>query len=440
MARPFFSLSDSEFKDDIRKRLNQRSTVEIVISAVLHLNVITVLAIALAANGLTLHATTLYVAVAFSFVGMSAINEIIFKKVFFSSFVSGFFEFISICCVILVNVHFNNQVAPIVVVISICMVTFLTLPIAIRSFGASLSSRLCIIASCVSYIVLYDSSDEKIVYSVFPLVVLFFTVAAISYWLYIRQVILVHKQIESEHLKSVVDQKNTFLIEARNKLKNEHEIRDKLIRHIGHDLRQPINTLSYSLFNMEKVSSVEAQYEQMSIAKKSIDAANYLIEDILQISSYQKKHIHTNAELFLVGELFDLLRREYTSIADIHGIHLAVKPCSLRVKSDVRLVGRILRNFLSNAVRHSQASRIVLGARRRRDYVEIQVLDGGEGIPADLQGYLFEEFLTQYKKTQSDSLGLGLSIAKNLADACGARVDISTKEGEGTCCSLLLPY
>ena len=439
MAKHFFSLADSDFKEAILQSLDQRSSIVIIISAVLYVNVVSVLAVALAANSLPVNSTAIYLAVAFSFIVSSAFIETFFPSHVFSRLIASFFESMAIISSLMVNAYSIKQVSPAILVVSICMVTFMSLPISVRSFRYLVFSKGSIVLACIVYIFLYNQHTIKFVYIIFPLIIVFFLMVVIIYWLYIRQVVLLNQQFEANELKNLLNIKNKSLKEARDKLKREHDIRDKMIRHIGHDLRQPINTLSYSLFNMGKTSLNDSQIEHLDIAKISVDTANYMIEDILQISTYQKDDVKAVNEPFAVDELLKILQREYQSIAHVKGISLSVNPCSLVIEADIRLVSRILRNFLSNAIRHSQSDKIVVGARRRRQSVDILVMDQGVGVPSNLQMHLFNEFFSQTVAHNEGSFGLGLSIAQNLANACNAHIALDTKEGRGTTCILSLP-
>ena len=438
MAKVFFSLADSEYKDIIAKKTNRRSTAEVIISAVLYFNIVTILGVSLAADGMSVNSVTLYLIVAYILILCSSASEIYSSGNVFGLVLTSLFEASAIVSAIIININDASQASPVFVVTSICAVTFLTLPISIRAFNLLIFNKGCIVIACIVYAFIYGDKTTKVVYIIFPLIIAFFIIIAINYWFYIRQVILLHQQTEATHLKNLIDEKNTSLEEARDKLKREHGIRDKMIRHISHDLRQPINTLNYSLFNLDKTTLNQSQSQKIDIAQKSIDTANYLIEDILQISTYQKHDIDVNLEFFRIQNLFDTLHREYQNIAELHEIKLVILPCSVVVHSDLRLISRIMRNFLSNAFRHSQTKIILIGARRRKGFVDIQVIDQGVGISVDQQAHLFEEFTSTENSKASDSFGLGLSIASNLAKACEAVVKIHANEGKGTTCTLRL--
>jgi signal transduction histidine kinase len=91
--------------------------------------------------------------------------------------------------------------------------------------------------------------------------------------------------------------------------------------------------------------------------------------------------------------------------------------CSSLVRSDPALLERIIRNFVSNAVRYTDRGGIVVGCRQRSAAVRIEVLDSGRGIPADKHREIFQEFcqLDNPERDRRNGLGLGLAIVDRVA-------------------------
>lgn len=79
-------------------------------------------------------------------------------------------------------------------------------------------------------------------------------------------------------------------------------------------------------------------------------------------------------------------------IAEEQEIHFSTVPSSLYVNSDIKLLRRVIQNFLTNAFRYSPKGRVVLGVRRAGDEVQIQVWDNGVGVEPSKQQLIFEEF------------------------------------------------
>jgi len=98
-------------------------------------------------------------------------------------------------------------------------------------------------------------------------------------------------------------------------------------------------------------------------------------------------------------------------------------------------LAQILRNLVSNAIRHTDpAGRITVRARGEKSGVAIEVADNGSGIAAEHLPNIFERFYRAdpSRGRQSGGAGLGLSIVKHLTEAQGGTVAVASAPGEGT--------
>ncbi len=115
------------------------------------------------------------------------------------------------------------------------------------------------------------------------------------------------------------------------------------------------------------------------------------------------------------------------------GLELRFVPTKLAIRTDRRLMRRLLQNLVSNAIKYTLKGRVLVGCRRARDGVRIEVWDTGLGIPADRQRAVFEEFrrLDQGARV-ARGLGLGLSIVERLSRVLGHPVGLNSRPGEGS--------
>jgi len=110
------------------------------------------------------------------------------------------------------------------------------------------------------------------------------------------------------------------------------------------------------------------------------------------------------------------------------------------VRSDRRLLRRLLQNLVSNAVKYTPQGRVLIGCRRRQGRLRVDVYDTGLGIPQSKQRAIFNEFhrLDQGAKV-ARGLGLGLSIVERIARVLDHRIELQSKPGQGSHFSVEAP-
>ena len=102
----------------------------------------------------------------------------------------------------------------------------------------------------------------------------------------------------------------------------------------------------------------------------------------------------------------------------------------------------MLQNLLSNALRYTREGRVLLGARRRPQGLELQVLDTGGGIPESEQVRIFEEFerLSNPVEADGEGLGLGLAIVKRYSEMLELPLSLRSEPGRGSVFAFIVPY
>ena len=114
----------------------------------------------------------------------------------------------------------------------------------------------------------------------------------------------------------------------------------------------------------------------------------------------------------------------------------------MMIESDLALLARVIRNFLSNAVRYTEHGRVLLGCRRRPHGLEIMVGDTGPGIPEQQREAIFLEFrrVNQPHSANSRGLGLGLAIVDRISSMLEQPVSLASRPGVGALFSITVPY
>ncbi|MFM5687900.1 sensor histidine kinase, partial [Aeromonas caviae] len=184
----------------------------------------------------------------------------------------------------------------------------------------------------------------------------------------------------------------------------------------------PLNAAK--LFTSSLLEMLPAAGEQARIARHiddALGATEDLITDLLDISRLEAGKFKAKKLDFVLRDLFDNLKAEFGVLAQAGGIHFSVVESKHAVHSDVRLLRRVLQNFLTNAFRYNPGGRVLLGCRRMGEKIRIEVWDNGPGIPQDKQEAIFDEFsrLDHSRTAKEQGLGLGLAIARGISQVLG---------------------
>ncbi len=229
------------------------------------------------------------------------------------------------------------------------------------------------------------------------------------------------------------------LREAKQDADRANLSKTKFLAAVSHDLLQPLNAARlFTSALQEQPSSSPALVRNVS---NSLDDVENLLGTLVDISKLDAGVIKADVAPFALSDLLDNLAAEYAHIADTEGLRLDYVPCSLKVRSDIQLLARILRNLLSNAIRYTPRGRVLLGCRRRGKRLLIEVWDTGIGIAADKRGEIFQEFKRGdvQRPDQDRGLGLGLAIVEKIAGILGHRIAVRSTPGKGSVFSIEVP-
>jgi len=208
----------------------------------------------------------------------------------------------------------------------------------------------------------------------------------------------------------------------------------------GHDILQPLNAARlYSSVLVNKL-----QEGDNSDLVQNIDAALGSVEDILgavlDISRLDTGGLKPEWTVFNLKDVLVPLVREFEPIAQDKGLQLRLVPTSLCVRSDRRLLRRLLQNLVSNALKYTSTGRVLIGCRRQADRVVIETHDTGMGIPDAQQQKIFQEFHRLDDGARiAKGLGLGLSIVERIGHVLDHTIDLRSTVGKGSCFSVSLP-
>ncbi|MGI9279289.1 MAG: hybrid sensor histidine kinase/response regulator [Endozoicomonas sp.] len=232
---------------------------------------------------------------------------------------------------------------------------------------------------------------------------------------------------------------NRELMRAKGQADRANRLRSRFFTAVSHDLMQPMNAARLFAASLESSVTDAQNQELIRHLGSSLKAAEELLKDLLDMSRLEAGQLIAEVREFPLSELLDPLKTEFERLAGEEGQVFRLVGSKLWVRSDPVLLRRILQNFLTNALRYcrTDGGRVMLGCRRRGNTLVVEVRDNGQGIPVEKQELVFAEF--QRFHTDGKGLGLGLAIARGVAELLGHSLSVRSRPGAGTVFTVSLP-
>ena len=209
----------------------------------------------------------------------------------------------------------------------------------------------------------------------------------------------------------------------------------------SHDLRQPLQSLAFLQGLLAKTVQGEREKELVKRLEQTLGAMSGMLNTLLDINQIEAGVVRPEVVDFPIGDLLRRLRDEFSYHAQAGGLGLHVVGSSASVRSDPRLLELMMRNLISNAIKYTPKGCILVGCRRRKDLLSIEIWDTGIGIAEEDQQAIFSEYhqVGNAARERSRGMGLGLSIVQRLGELLGHRVRVRSRPGKGSVFAIDVP-
>ena len=225
---------------------------------------------------------------------------------------------------------------------------------------------------------------------------------------------------------------NAALERAKGEADAANISKTKFLAAASHDILQPLNAARLYVTTLIERGGREDRRLVDNI-DASLEAVEEIFGALLDMSRLDTGALRPEFASFRIDELMRQIELEFAPLAVAKGLDLTFMPCSLVVRSDRRLLRRLIQNLVSNAIKYTPKGRVLVGCRRRGDHLRIDVYDTGVGIPQSRWRDIFVEFhrLDQGAKI-ARGVGLGLSIVERLARVLDCTVGLELESGRGS--------
>lgn len=235
---------------------------------------------------------------------------------------------------------------------------------------------------------------------------------------------------------------NLDLIEQLREQKAEAEhansAKSRFLAAASHDLRQPLYALTLFVSALEDRITKPEEREITDKIKRSAESLQSLFEALLDISKLDAGTVDVQKYDFWLEDMLARLADEFDPQAAQAGITIQWQQEPFAVHSEPVLLEQILRNYIANAIRYTQAGSVNVSCEAVGRSIRISVTDTGIGIPIENQSDIFEEFyqLGNPERDRQKGLGLGLSIVQRAAQLLGHKIEVASQPGQGSVFSI----
>lgn len=237
-----------------------------------------------------------------------------------------------------------------------------------------------------------------------------------------------------------LEQSNRLLNAAKAAAEGANLSKTRFLAAASHDILQPLNAARlYASALLERdIAPPEALLVGNMAA--SLESVEDIIAALLEISRLDAGAMTPDLSDIPASELFQQLRIEFEPMARQKRLTLVFVASTAVLRSDRRLLRRLLQNLISNALKYTQAGGVVVGCRRHGAQLRLEVWDSGLGIAPEQQARIFGEFqrLDEGAKI-APGLGLGLSIVERMAHVLDTEISLRSRPGRGSLFAIVLP-
>ena len=253
----------------------------------------------------------------------------------------------------------------------------------------------------------------------------------------------------NEQLEAQVARQTAELRAAAEKAQRATEAKSLFLANMSHEIRTPMVGVLGLVDLLLRSELTDQQRSRLLTLQESGEALIRVISDILDFSKIEAGKLSLDPIDYAPRELLETVQALMQQVATQRGLTFAVEvPDTIppRVYGDAHRLRQILLNLISNAIKFTPEGSVTMSAKFYKDpdgqcTLEVSVRDTGIGIAEELQPILFSAFSQADSSTtrRFGGTGLGLSISKQLAELMNGDIRLESREGEGSCFTLVLP-
>lgn len=228
-----------------------------------------------------------------------------------------------------------------------------------------------------------------------------------------------------------------------DELRHANESLLQFVRIASHDLREPLNTITQfvGLIDEDHGARLPPEAQQyMHLVLRASVRMRTLLDDVVRYARLQAGEVDKPQSVALDRVFAELRDALAARMAETDAMW-TVAPLPV-VHGHASLLTMLFQNLLTNAMKFVVAGRapeVHVGVRIDEDFAVVSVCDNGIGIAPEHQGRLFQPFQRLHRKSEYEGTGLGLALARQIAESHGGSIAVRSEAGQGACFDVRLP-
>lgn len=227
---------------------------------------------------------------------------------------------------------------------------------------------------------------------------------------------------KNQRIEAEIMQRAREVQEANRNLEDSNLAKTRFLAVASHDMRQPLHALTLYLSALERRVDTDEARDIVAKMDRATQSMVGMFSTLLDLARIQAGVVHPDIAVTPVQAVIDRILAEHPA-SNIEAAHTP-----LAMRTDPLLLERILRNLVTNALKHG-GGKARIAVARTGAFVEIAVADDGPGIAQEDQARIFEEFVRLDRG--APGLGLGLAIVRHIADLLDMPIRVESSPGAG---------
>ena len=225
----------------------------------------------------------------------------------------------------------------------------------------------------------------------------------------------------------------------RMQLQREQDLRRQWVQDVAHDLRTPVAALWAQLEAMRD-GVLTVSTERFDKVMREVGRVRELVADLEELMRLESPETRVSVKSLDIRDLVEEIRDRFAHILNEKKIQFRAEVPTVKILADPRLIQRAVSNFLANAVRHCpEGGSVAVTVELREDAVHLCVMNSGDPIPPQDLDRVFDRLFRGERARNTAGSGLGLTIARRIAQLHGGDVSIANRP-DGVIVEMQLPF